>query len=156
MRFMKRLSFFTLLIAFLTPMALQATVSEHPISIAEYELGDSGVVAASKGGIGATGKIGEDALKALGGEPQVYFRTSQGGRCVDQLVGGVANESKVGYTSLTKDIARQIAKDFELVQTGQIKSSTWHFFASPVTGAGGPSAPLLQALKDAGFGVVIH
>jgi hypothetical protein len=30
-------------------------------------------VAAGKGGIGATGQLGEDALKALGGDSQVYY-----------------------------------------------------------------------------------
>jgi len=112
--------------------------------------------AAGKGAIGATGKIGKDALKALGGESQVYFRTSLVGRYIDQLVGRIANESKVGYTTLTKDIALQIVKDQELVQAGRIDASVWHFFTSPVTGAGGPSAPLLQALQNAGFGIVIH
>ena len=42
--------------------------------------GVAGAVDVVKGTIGTTGKIGEDALKALGGESQVYFPTSQGGR----------------------------------------------------------------------------
>lgn len=107
-------------------------------------------------GIGATGKIGENALKALGGESQVYFRTGQGGRYVDQLVNGIANESKVGYTSLTSDIRLQISKDVELMNTGQINGSTWHFFQSPVTGMGGPSGPLSEFLEQSGIGVVRH
>jgi filamentous hemagglutinin len=57
---------------------------------------------------------------------------------------------------LTKDIALQISKDAELVGSGQIRGATWHFFQSPVTGLGGPSGPLLQALEEAGIGVVIH
>ncbi len=116
----------------------------------------SAAVIAAKGAIGATGKVGENALKALGGEPQVFFRTSQGGRYVDQLVGGIAHESKVGYTSLTTDIGRQIAKDVELMGTKQIQGSTWHFFQSPVTGVGGPSQPLLNTLQNSGINVVIH
>jgi hypothetical protein len=111
---------------------------------------------AAKSGIGAASKIGEDALKALGGESQVYFRTSQGGRYVDQLVNGIANESKVGYQSLTPTISRQIAKDVELINSGQIQGSTWHFFQSPVTGMGGPSQPLLNALQQNGINVIIH
>lgn len=79
-------------------------------------------------GIGSTGKIGEQALKSLGGESQVYFSTSQGARYVDQLVNGVAHESKVGYASLTKTIRKQIEKDIELLQTKQIDGATWHFF----------------------------
>lgn len=111
---------------------------------------------AAKSGIGATGKIGEDALKALGGESQVYFRTTQGGRYVDQLVNGIANESKVGYQSLTPTISRQIGKDVELINSGQINGSTWHFFQSPVTGVGGPSQPLLNTLQQNGINVIIH
>jgi len=107
-------------------------------------------------GIGATGRVGEEALQALGGESQVFFRTSQGGRFVDQLVEGVAHESKVGYTSLTKDVARQIGKDAELLGTRQVEGYTWHFFQSPVTGRIGPSGPLQQALENAGIGVEVH
>jgi hypothetical protein len=86
----------------------------------------------------------------------VYFPTSQGGRFVDQLVEGIAHESKVGYQSLTPTIARQIAKDAELIGTHQIEGATWHFFQSPVTGLGGPSGPLQEALEAAGISVEIH
>ena len=111
---------------------------------------------ATRGAIGSTGRVGEQALKALGGESQVFFRTSQGGRFVDQLVKGIAHESKVGYTTLTKDAARQIAKDVELIGGRDIQGSVWHFFQSPATGVGGPSGPLRQALENAGIGVVLH
>ena len=126
--------------------------------IGELETGGdlAATVNATKTGIGATGKIGEDALKALGGKSQVYFRTTQGGRYVNQLVNGIANESKVGYQSLTPTISRQIAKDVELINSGRIQGSTWHFFRSPVTGAVGPSQPLLNALQQNGINVVIH
>ncbi|MFS2175353.1 hemagglutinin repeat-containing protein [Rhizobium pisi] len=106
--------------------------------------------------IGSTGKVGELYLKSLGGQPQVYFSTSQGGRFVDQLVNGVANESKVGYTTLTKGIQIQIAKDVELKATNAVKDVTWHFFTSPVTGMGGPSQQLLNSLQQNGINVVIH
>jgi len=106
--------------------------------------------------IGSTGKIGEQALQQLGGESQVFFRTSQGGRYVDQLVEGVAHEAKVGYQSLTPVIARQIAKDAELIGARQIEGATWHFFRSPVTGRVGPSGPLLNALEQGGIIVRIH
>lgn len=72
---------------------------------------------AAKTGIGVTGQIGENALKQLGGESQVVFNTSQGGRYVDQLVGGIANESKVGYQSLTPSMRLQVMKDVELMGT---------------------------------------
>ncbi|MHB1176596.1 MAG: RHS repeat-associated core domain-containing protein, partial [Sulfuriferula sp.] len=123
---------------------------------AALAMGTGGESAAAKTAIGATGKIGENVLKTLGGESQVYFPTSQGGRYIDQLVGGVANESKVGYASLTKSNALQISKDVELIQTQQIKSSTWNFFTSPVTGVGGPSQPLLNMLQQNGINVIIH
>lgn len=120
---------------------------------AEAELAaESGAYSA----IGSTGKIGEAALQELGGESQVYFQTSQGGRYIDQLVDGIANESKVGYQSLTQSNQLQILKDAELMQSGQIQGSTWHFFQSPVTGLGGPSAPLQEFLNANGITTVIH
>jgi RHS repeat-associated protein len=119
-------------------------------------ISSGGAATSAYAGIGSTGKIGETALKALGGESQVYFPTSQGARFVDQLVGGVAHESKVGYTSLTKDVSAQIAKDVELMQTNRIQGSTWHFFQSPVTGVGGPSQPLTNALQQSGINIIIH
>ena len=107
--------------------------------------------------IGSTGKIGEQWLaKNLGGESQAYFSTSQGARYVDQFANGIANESKVGYTSLTPNVQLQISKDVELIQTEQIQGSTWHFFQSPTTGLGGPSQPLLNALQENGINVIIH
>jgi filamentous hemagglutinin len=57
---------------------------------------------------------------------------------------------------LTSTIQTRISKDAELLNLEQVDSVTWHFFNSPVTGQGGPSAPLLKALQDAGFGVVTH
>jgi filamentous hemagglutinin len=106
--------------------------------------------------IGWTGKIGENVLKKMGGESQVRFSTSHGDRYVDQLVRGVAHESKVGYTTLTQDIQQQIAKDVELMATREVKQVVWHFFTSPVTGQGGPSGPLEQALIDAGIQIITH
>jgi filamentous hemagglutinin len=106
--------------------------------------------------IGSTGKVGELYLKSLGGKSQQYFSTSLGGRFIDQLVNGMANESKVGYTTLTKGIQTQIAKDVELKATDAVKDVTWHFFKSPVTGMGGPSQQLLNSLQQNGINVVIH
>jgi RHS repeat-associated protein len=106
--------------------------------------------------IGSTGKVGEVALKDLGGESQAYFGTSQGGRYVDQLVEKVANESKVGYQSLTPRIALQISKDAELMGTGAVDDVVWHFFRSPITGKMGPSQPLFEALLRNGIKVIKH
>ncbi|MCO5249781.1 MAG: hypothetical protein M9887_12630, partial [Chitinophagales bacterium] len=108
--------------------------------------------------IGSTGKVGEDALKTLGGKPQQYFQTTtgKGGRYIDQLVDGVGHESKVGYTSLTASIKEQIAKDAELISKDKLKGAVWHFFESPVTGKGGASKPLLEELKKNGIDYIIH
>jgi hypothetical protein len=38
------------------------------------------------------------------------------------------HEANVGHQSLTPTIARQIAKDAELLNTGQVSGVTWHFF----------------------------
>ena len=62
-------------------------------------------------GIGWTGRIGEAALEQLGGRPHAFQSTDLGARFVDRLANGVAHESKVGYTSLTRCIQKQIAKD---------------------------------------------
>lgn len=106
--------------------------------------------------IGSTGKVGEDALKLLGGESQVTMRTSLGVRYVDQLVEGIANESKVGYTSLTSSVKTQIAKDAELVATEQVKGAVWHFFKSPVTGKVGATKQLIKELEKNNIQYIIH
>ena len=106
--------------------------------------------------IGSTGVVGETALKELGGESQVFFRTSQGGRYIDQLVEGMAHESKVGYTTLTQSVKTQIAKDAELTAGKEIKGAVWHFFKSPKTGLVGASKPLLDELKRKGIAYIIH
>jgi hypothetical protein len=108
------------------------------------------------GAIGASGRAGEAALAELGGESQVFFRTSRGARYVDQLVNGVAHESKVGAASLTKFARTQIAKDAELLSTGQVKKVVWHFFKSAATGKGGPSGPLRDELIKNGIEVIVH
>ncbi|WP_167247281.1 hypothetical protein [Acinetobacter sp. Tr-809] len=95
-------------------------------------------------------------MKTLDGQLQVYFSTSQDGRYVDQLVGGIANESKVGYTSLTSGVRNQIAKDAELIKSRDIDGATWNFFTSPVTGRSGPSAQLRRALENAGIKIKEH
>lgn len=108
-------------------------------------------------GIGSTGQIGEDALKLLGGTSQKTFETSLELRVVDQLdLNNIANEAKVGYTSLDASTALQISKDAELLSTRSVDGVTWNFYTSPVTGQGGPSVNLLKALTEAGIKVVVH
>ncbi|MBB3661004.1 filamentous hemagglutinin [Rhizobium sp. BK650] len=106
-------------------------------------------------GIGATGKIGQEALlETLGGEPQASIWTSLGRRVVDVLSNGIANEAKVGRVNMSSDIADQIAKDAEIVSRGL--AVEWHFYSSPVTGLGGPSAAVEAALRKANIKIVIH
>lgn len=106
--------------------------------------------------IGSIGKLGEQYLQSLGGQSQVYFSTSLGGRYVDQLINGVANESKAGYWSFTSSVQTQIAKEVELMNSGVVNGVSWHFFTIPVTGLGGPSQPWLKALQSSGMGVIVH
>ena len=103
--------------------------------------------------IGATGRIGAQTLRKLGGVSQNYFPTSQGARYVDQLVGDIAHESKVGYQTLTDTISRQIGKGAQLLASGRVDAVSWDFFRSPVTGLRGPSAMLRSALEEKGISV---
>ena len=104
-----------------------------------------------------TGKAGEQVLSATyGGKSQAYFSTSLGGRRIDQLSENVAYESKVGYTALTQRVRMQVLKDAELIRTGTIERSVWHFFVSGVTGEGGPSQPLIDFLIQNGIDYIIH
>lgn len=82
--------------------------------------------------------------------------TSMGGRYIDQLANGIAHESKVGYTTLSERIKKQILKDAELIEKGKINGAHWHFFISGVTGDGGASQPLLDFLIEHGIQYTIH
>ncbi len=139
---------------------LGASVGFAPL-LQEYAVLAEGVTTATTAEsafttIGSTGRIGEAALQELGGESQVFFQTDLGRRYVDQLVNGIANESKVGYQSLNDINQLQALKDAELISSGQIQGAACHFFTSPVTGLGGPSTPLANFLKQNGISVVIH
>ena len=107
-------------------------------------------------GIGATGSVGEEFLRSLGGESQVRRPTKFGDRVIDQLVNRRAHESKVGKTDLDPDTALQIAKDKWLRDNNIITGSTWHFFESPITGERGPTERLLRALEAAGIEVKLE
>lgn len=67
-----------------------------------------------------------------------------------------AHEVKVGRTKMSAFLRAQITKDLKLMQAGQVKSVTWHFYRSPLTGKIGASNSVLQLLKDAGIKVVWH
>lgn len=140
-------------------LATVAAVTGTVIGIGLASAGVSGLVEAAcadgdcTNEIGATGEIGEQYLTQAGGQSQVQFQTTQGVRVVDQLVNGMAYESKVGYTPLTNRISLEVSKDVELLVTGQVNSYSWVFFQSPITGAGGPSGPLYNLLIQNGINV---
>ncbi len=103
------------------------------------------------------GKAGETELANMfGGKSQAYFKTTNGARYIDQLADGVAHESKVGYTSLTQFVKKQILKDVEILGRGDVDDVVWHFFKSGVTGKGGPSQPLADFLTENGIKYIIH
>ena len=100
------------------------------------------------------GDVGEGALaNDVGGVSQQYMRTNLGGRFLDQYVpeSSAGFEAKTGFQYLSQSNAMQIAKDNELLSTGQLNSMEWRFYRSPVTGQVGGSGPLLQALNDLGI-----
>ena len=104
-----------------------------------------------------TGKDGEKELANMfGGKSQVYMSTSMGGRYIDQFANGIAHESKVGYTTLSERIKKQILKNAELIESKAINGAHWHFFKSGVTGDGGASQPLLDFLIEHGIQYTIH
>ena len=116
-------------------------------------------VAAGKGGVQANriaGQVGEDFLaRTYGGSQQTGLPTSLGRRVIDNLTStGIAQESKVGLTSLTSREQTQLAKDTELLSSGAVNGVEWHFFGSS-TGLG-PTGPLQQALSNAGFSIIKH
>jgi RHS repeat-associated protein len=101
------------------------------------------------------GLAGEDFLKRTYGGGKISLNTSGGWRHIDNFVDGIAMESKVGRTSLSKRIQRQINKDVELMNTpgSGVNAVEWHF--SPGKTGVGPSAPLRDALTKAGIKIVI-
>ena len=99
------------------------------------------------------GALARDAIAKQfpGSETEVMFRTGGITRFVDVLTQqGEAIESKVGYRTLDSDMRVQLAKDILLKQEKDITGVRWVFIKNPL-GAVGPSAPLAQALEDAGI-----
>ncbi|TDU16415.1 hypothetical protein [Bacillus sp. BK450] len=70
-------------------------------------------------------------------------------RIVDAYVPStrVAHESKVGYTSLSNFVRKQIDKDVALRKAGQVDGVKWHFFKSAKTGKIGATKNLREYLK---------
>jgi hypothetical protein len=104
----------------------------------------------------ASWQSSEAALNALTGGAKATLNTPYGIRFVDSLSNGVAHKAKTGFTSLTKFVERQIAKDAALVSNRDITSASWHFYKSAITGQGGYTRELYDAQYNAGIEVVTH
>jgi hypothetical protein len=66
------------------------------------------------------------------------------------LVNGVAHEAKAGVdVGLKAEIERQIAKDVELITSGQLRGAHWHFFQ-------GAKPELLEELTRNGIQYTVH
>ena len=66
-------------------------------------------------------------------------------------------EVKYGYTSLTSFIQSEIDRNVWIRENIKfVKRIEWHFYTSQITGKGGPSGPLLEALRRAKIKVVYH
>ncbi len=102
------------------------------------------------------GDAASDAIakRFPGARREVTLQTSDGPRIIDALTEeGVAIESKVGRTSLSKDVRRQILKDVELMNDPltPVKQVIWEFGISPISGKAGPTAPLKKFLENNGI-----
>jgi hypothetical protein len=104
----------------------------------------------------AVGLEREAFLASVYGGGKVSLPTSRGWRHIDNFADGVAMESKIGRTALTRRVFSQVMKDRELLYSGSsgVRSVEWHFFAGR-TGTG-PTAPLRGLLEDSGIKVVVH
>jgi hypothetical protein len=122
-------------------------------------LGSARFLLAAEGGGGiltnqAAGNAARDAIAAANPDSTIEqtFQTTLGARRIDVLTHeGIGIESKVGYTSLTRSIQSQIAKDQLLMDNGDLSGVQWIFGRSGVTGQVGPSGPLGAALDKAGI-----
>jgi RHS repeat-associated protein len=106
----------------------------------------------------AIGDAAADAIASQysGALREVTLQAASGARRLDLLTPqGLAIESKVGRTSLTKATRQQIQRDVELMNDplGGVTSVEWQFGTSPITGRGGPTGPLEAALRAAGIGI---
>jgi RHS repeat-associated core domain len=109
------------------------------------------------------GAMGEEALARQYGTYKPSgkgstMKTSVGRRVPDGIPTGEMvqttdklYEAKVGFQEYTGNIVTQVAKDKELLATGQLKEITWVFYRSPNTGKVGASDDLLRELNAAGI-----
>jgi hypothetical protein len=107
-----------------------------------------------------TGYAAEKYLRKLVGGDSLTMWTNIGQgrvrRVIDVFVDGVAHESKVGYTSLSGFIRKEVLKDGQLLKDKDVKQVVWHFYRSGITGKKGPSKPLADFLINNGITYIIH
>lgn len=97
-------------------------------------------------------------------QPQVRLVTdgcvdicnSSNRRIIDNLLDGVAHESKVGFKYLTPELERQIRSDAHLIEIGTIKGAHWHFLASSHTNKLGADKRVLDLLDELGIPYTVH
>lgn len=77
-------------------------------------------------------------------------------RILDEVVDGIAHETKVGFVPWSTPVARQIRCDAWAVRTGQVRGAHWHFLTSSYTGTVGADPRVLDLLDEAGIPYTIH
>ena len=88
-----------------------------------------------------------------------HFKSAGGSRFSDVLKEGkekVVIESKVGLTSLSENVRRQLARDWWLRHEGKVDRVIWEFTRSKTTGQVGPNGPLRKMLEKLGFEIRIN
>jgi hypothetical protein len=108
----------------------------------------------------AVGDAASDNIAARypGSRREVSLPAASGPRRIDVLTeDGLAIESKVGLTGLSKPVRQEIARDVELLSdpSSEVSDLLWVFEKSPFTGLGGPTGPLRRALDAAKIPYVI-
>jgi hypothetical protein len=106
------------------------------------------------------GQRAEDFLRTrYGSEGSTRIPTSEGLRKLDNRIGDIGQESKVGSTPADSRAWAELVKDDLILSdpTSGITEIEWHFFRSSVNGSFGPT-PLLRELLESvpGIRIVEH
>ena len=142
-----------------------------PTTIVTAGVGASASISTSVAAAGPVGSLGTTLLgswqsaenfvrQTYGAVKHTFYDLAAGmsNRVVDgyNASTGIIYEVKYGYAALSQFIQTEVQRDAYLLQQGTVNAVEWHFFISQVTGKGGPSTPLLEALLEAGIKVVFH
>ncbi|MCA1792265.1 MAG: RHS repeat-associated core domain-containing protein, partial [Thioalkalivibrio sp.] len=98
------------------------------------------------------GAAGESFLRQTFGGGAASVPTSQGWRHIDNLTGGIAQESKVGNVTMSPRIRSEILKDAELLRdpNSGVTRAEWHFFPN-ANGQSNVSNSVLELLHTNGI-----